>query len=94
VTTLLALILASARPVATCLVAGGLKTLYDYQAAPHWTPALIDGGITALLLAGTMLGGAGVASGVQKASMATKAASAARNVPPVTTSSSGAPPAA
>ena len=64
---LVTLVLATARPIATCLVAGGLKALVDYQAAPKWTPALVDGGITALLMAGTMLGVGGAVAGARTA---------------------------
>jgi hypothetical protein len=60
--------IADALPLAaTVLVAGALKVLLDYQGSPRWEPALIDGGITALILLGTKLGVNGVTAGVRSA---------------------------
>lgn len=59
-------LVALVRPVITCLVAGGLKTLEDYQANPKWVPALVDGGITAGVVAASLLGIQGATSGAQK----------------------------
>jgi hypothetical protein len=64
---LLAILVAGIKPTITCLIAGGLKCLYDYQADHVWEPALIDGAITALALAWSMAGVAGVAVGARNA---------------------------
>ena len=55
-------LLALARPVAICLVAGGLRFLLDYQATGKVAPSLVDGGLLALETAASWLGVSGAAS--------------------------------
>ncbi|HJS94531.1 MAG TPA: hypothetical protein VJ741_09720 [Solirubrobacteraceae bacterium] len=62
--TVPAIVVSLLRPVGTCLVAGALKTLYDYQATQRWGPALVDGGITLLVAAAAWLGWNGAAAGI------------------------------
>jgi len=64
---LLDVVASSVNPAIKCLVAGGLKCLYDYQASQRWAPALVDGGITALAVAAGMLSVNGAVSGAQRA---------------------------
>ena len=60
-----AVLSALVRPVVTCLVAGSLKVMLDYQANPRWSPALVDGAITALVTAASILGIGGAVLGVR-----------------------------
>jgi len=69
-----AIVIAAARPVAVVLLAGIIKFLWDYQHDPVLQPAIIDGALTAALMASSFLGVNGVVSGVQNA----KAQQAAR----------------
>ena len=78
----LALLVVIARPVASCLAAGTLKTLLDYQGGQHWTPAIVDGAITALVMAGSLLGITGAVTGVQKATSTAAAANRSAKAPP------------
>lgn len=64
---LLAILVAGIKPGVTCLIAGGLKCLYDYQSGHLWEPALVDGGITALAFAWSMAGVGGIAFGARSA---------------------------
>jgi hypothetical protein len=74
-------ILALVRPVAVCLVAGGLRFLQDYQQTTKLVPALVDGAIVAGETAAGMLGVTGAVAGVANARTAATAALPAPKAP-------------
>jgi hypothetical protein len=67
-----------AKPIASVLLAGVLRTLLDVQGGQHWGPAVVDGLIVALYAAGGLLGVSGAQAGVQKVQTARTAAVLAR----------------
>ena len=59
--------MATMRPAAIILLAGGIKFLYDYQSTQRVVPSLVDGALTAALTASSYLGVNGALSGIQNA---------------------------
>jgi hypothetical protein len=78
----IAILQSIARPVAICLVAGGLRFLQDYQQTGKLTPSLIDGAIVAAYAAAAFLGVNGVQSGVAGARTAMAAKPSAGKLSP------------